>query len=263
VSARNTNRFYGRTSAGAYELSVDELRVAFTNAASAFDRVRALRAARLAAIETGDTPVALAKGLGTIVLHAVPLSAFSAPNQVDVNKAYGLQGTLRPISSMGMTPRINFEGFINVRGREECFGYTQIFRNGVIEATKVGAYMMRDDLKIIPSLDFDRHLLEVIPLYMDAIKSLEISPPVVILISLLGVRGCALGVSQEQFLMDDVVSFQKDRLELPEIIVDDFATEVDYQRAIRPAFDALWNAAGFSRSRHFGENGAWIGPSRW
>src|SRR5215204_1022821 len=35
VSARNTNRLYGRNSAGAYEFSIDELRVVFTSAASA------------------------------------------------------------------------------------------------------------------------------------------------------------------------------------------------------------------------------------
>jgi hypothetical protein len=64
VSARNTNRLYGRNSAGAYEFSVEELRVVFTSAASALDRVRAFRAERLAKIDSGDAIVPLAIAVG-------------------------------------------------------------------------------------------------------------------------------------------------------------------------------------------------------
>ena len=44
VSAKGHNKYYKRTSAGAYEVSVDELRVLFTSAATIQDRVRAFRA---------------------------------------------------------------------------------------------------------------------------------------------------------------------------------------------------------------------------
>lgn len=71
VSARNTNRIYGRNSAGAYEFSIDELRVVFTSAASALDRVRAFRAERLAKIDSGEAIVPLAQDNGRLVLHLV------------------------------------------------------------------------------------------------------------------------------------------------------------------------------------------------
>ena len=50
VSARNTNRIYARNSAGAYELSVEELRVLFASGATAIDRMSAFKAERLARI---------------------------------------------------------------------------------------------------------------------------------------------------------------------------------------------------------------------
>jgi Putative DNA-binding domain len=61
VGAKNTNRIYGRNSAGAYEFNVEELRVVFTSAATSLDRVRAFRAERLAKIDSGEAIVPLAR----------------------------------------------------------------------------------------------------------------------------------------------------------------------------------------------------------
>jgi predicted HTH transcriptional regulator len=69
VTARNTNRIYGRNSAGAYEYSVEELRVVFNSAASALDRVRAFRAERLAKIDSGEAMDARWRYLGAHESH--------------------------------------------------------------------------------------------------------------------------------------------------------------------------------------------------
>jgi hypothetical protein len=47
VSARMTNRIYARNSTGAYELSIEELRVLFASGATTIDRMRAFKAERL------------------------------------------------------------------------------------------------------------------------------------------------------------------------------------------------------------------------
>ena len=160
-----------------------------------------------------------------------------------------------------MTPRFNFEGVINICGGDQCYGYTQLFRNGAIEATKVGITMMRPQGRLIPSLDLDRTILEVIPLYLDALKDLDISPPIVVMISLLGVRGAILGVSDSQFNFDEPIPIRRDLLELPEIIFETYGTSEDYTARMRPAFDALWNTAGFAKSKHFNSVGKWVGEA--
>ena len=53
VSARNTNQFYVRNSAGAHEVSIDELRTLFNFGAAAQDRTRAFRQEWLAMIRSG------------------------------------------------------------------------------------------------------------------------------------------------------------------------------------------------------------------
>ena len=117
--------------------------------------------------------------------------------------------------------------------------------------------MERDGRRIIPSLDFDKHILEVLPLYIEALRSLDIPPPIVVMLTLMGVNGAVLGI--DRYYADSIPLILQSVLELPEIVIEDYGTPDEYQRAVRPAFDALWNAAGFAASMHFDENGIWRG----
>ena len=257
VSARNTNRIYGRNSAGAYEFSIEELRVVFTFAASALDRVRAFRAERLAKIDSGDAIVPLAIYPNRLVVHLVPMSSFGLNSQIDLQRAYAAQDLLRPMTSRGFSPRINFDGFSNfhVAHSGQCLSYTHIFRNGAIEAVKVRVAHENEGRLIIPSLDFDRSIFECLPGYLSALQTLNVPPPVILMITLQGIRGAFLGISPRP--LNDVEPINRSVLELPEIVIERYGTEVEYQRAARPAFDALWNTAGFSRSQHFDASGRW------
>jgi hypothetical protein len=197
VSARNTNRFYGRNSAGAYEFSVEDLRVLFTSAASALDRVRAFRAERLARIDAGEPIVPLAQNRGRLVLHLVPMSSFSLGNQIDLEKAYAAQQLLNPMGTMGFTPSMNFDGFSNLNHGADgrCLSYTHVFRNGAIEAVKVRVVTDLDPGYLwIPTLDFDRWIFERLANYLSALQTLDVPPPIILMITVQGVRGARLGV---------------------------------------------------------------------
>ena len=257
VAARNTNRIYGRNSAGAYEYSVEELRVVFNLAASALDHVRAFRAERLARIDSGEAIVPLAVDLGRLVLHLVPLSAFGVGNQIDLERASGVQELVRPIASLGYSPKINFDGFSNVHyGREgQCWSYTQIFRNGAIEAVKIRVVSDYNPPNLwIPTKDFGRWIFEVLPSYLTALQRLDVAPPIVFMVTLQGVRGARLGVDVAH---DAPPPIDRAVLELPEILIEQYGTDLDYQRVVRPAFDALWNTGGYVRSTYFDPTGRW------
>jgi Schlafen, AlbA_2 len=261
VSARNSNRFYVRNSAGAHEASVEELRVLFNLAATAQDRIRAFRQERLARVTSGDTPCEMAREPGTLLLHIVPLAAFSRGNQIDLGRAQQLQDSLRPMGAMGYTQRFNFDGMIVATGAP-THAYTQLFRNGVIESVRVKAIAQYQGHPIIPSVDFDQKILEVLPLYFNALQALDVPPPLVAMLTLDGVRGAILGINANQLAIEVPAPITHSVLELPEVVVESYGTEHDYQRAIRPAFDALWNAGGFQASRYFGADGRWTGPAQ-
>jgi hypothetical protein len=261
VSARKTNRFYARNSAGAYELSVEELRVLFTSASSAIDRMRAFRAERLARIDSGEAITPLRVDHGRIVAHFVPLAAFGLGDQIDLQQAHSLQSSLRPMESMGFTPRYNFEGFGNFHMGSDglCSSYTQVFRNGIIEAVKVRIIAQREGgFLVIPSLAFDKRILEVLPMYLGALRDLNVPPPITIMLTLQGVRGARLGVER---VLDDPPALDRAVLELPEVLVERYGTGEEYQKAVRPAFDALWNSAGYACSRYFDSDDRWVGTS--
>ena len=263
VSARNTNRIYGRNSAEAYKFSVDELRVIFTSSATLLDRVRAFRAERLAKIDSGAAIVPLAQNCGRLILHLIPTSAFGLSNQIEPGKARAEQELLKPLDSMGYTPRVNFDGFSNIHHGSDgkCWSYTHVFRNGVIEAVKVRVVSdLQPGQLYIPTLDFDRWIFEKIPDYLSALQRLDVPPPIILMITLQGVRGARLGVPPESF--DDPPKIDRDVLELPECVIEQYGADVDYQRAARPAFDALWNTGGFERSKHFDATDKWTPPRR-
>lgn len=262
VSARGTNRIYGRNSAGAYEFSVEELRVLFTSSASSLDRIRAFRAERLAKIDAGEGIVPLAQNCGRLVVHLIPMAAFGISGRLDPGQISKFQELLKPMHSMGYSPRVNFDGFCNIHNGNDgkCWSYTQVFRSSAIEAVKVRVVSdLQPGHLSIPTLDFDRWILNSLPGYLTALQRLDVPPPIVLMISLQGVRGARLGVRNDSF--DEIPKIDRNVLELPECVVEDYGSEIDYQRLARPAFDALWNTGGFYRSMHFDSTGKWTPPS--
>jgi len=259
VSAKNSNRIYGRNSAGAYEYSVAELRVVFAAAATALDRVRAFRAERLAKIDAGEAIVPLVNNNGRLVIHLVPVSAFGIGGQIDLSKAYSAQDDLRPMGSMGRSSRVNFDGFCTTYATDHgCWSYTQLFRNGAIEAVKVRVFTDVHGGLYVPTLDFDKWIFEVLPGYLVALQRVDVPTPIVLMITLQGVRGVRLGVGDRAYTTtQEIPIIDRSVLELPEIMIESYGTAVDYQRVARPAFDALWNVGGYLQSKHFDDSGAW------
>jgi hypothetical protein len=165
------------------------------------------------------------------------------------------------MASTGYSPRINFDGFSNLShsASGRCLSYTQVFRSGAVEAVKVRVVSDLDEGNLcIPTLDFDRWVFEQLPDYLAALQQLDVPPPIVLMITLQGVRGARLGVAPRP--IDDLPVIDRDVLELPEVIIEQYGPAESYQRAARPAFDALWNTGGYSRSKHFDSAGNWKPP---
>ena len=261
VRVNNVNRFYIRNSAGAHEVSVEELRSLFTLSATIQDKILAFRRERLSKISANEGPIKI-ESEGRLILHIIPFSAFSFSQPLDVKEIFKNQSLFRPIYASGYNQRFNFDGFLIFRGGERCYGYTQIFRNGIIEATKTNLLKGSNGNFIIPSLSFDECIFEVLPDYLKGLKMLNVPPPFVIMVSLQEIYGAFLGVESSIFDFDSPIKFTQSELLLPEIILDDYGSLQDYQKSMRPAFDALWNAAGYVASSYFDENDIWIGKRR-
>lgn len=256
VSIRGSNRFYGRTSAGAYELSVSELRTKFNSSADALDAAIAFHQRRVAQIGADEGTVPLAHEDGRLTAHIVPLQPTGA---IDLERAYELNELLRPLGSDGWSPEFNFDGYANVRRGERSFGYTQVFRNGSIEATKVRLVAPREGVRRIPAVSFGQPIVDAIPRYLSALQQLEVPSPLAVMMTLEGVRGAYLGYSNSAW-QEDTFEIRKDILEFPPVLIPEYSNNIAYVAALRPIFDSLWNAGGLSRSNYFDEQGRWTPP---
>jgi hypothetical protein len=57
---------------------------------------------------------------------------------------------------------------------------------------------------------------------------------------------------------EEVHPIDRDSLVVPEILVESF--DFDAAQIMKPAFDTVWNAAGFPRSMNYDEKtGKWVG----
>lgn len=260
VSAQNSNRYWIRNSGGSHEASVGELRSLFTQSADAIQRVYQFRDLRMTDITGGRGSRPLQAG-GRLVLHVIPLSSVTLRFTINLKEAYELHSAFRPLGSMGMTPRFNLNGFTNDRGGDANHGYTQVFRNGAIEATKASIVREHRGRKIIPGKALERQIFEVFPNYMNGLRDLGVPTPLVVLLTLEGTNGVTYAVSDDPW-PEPETPFDEPMVYLPECYIEDYGTEHDYHRAMRPAIDALWNASGYAAAQTYNAADQWIGNER-
>lgn len=260
VTAQGVNRFYMRHSAGVHEPGVEELRALFNQAATALEKARQFRNNRINIAMNGESHNPLI-GRGRFFLHIVPIAAFSSVIHLDVEGIREIHNSFWPIGSDSVLPRYNIHGFINERGSDQNRGYTQIFRNGALEATKADIVREGDSGLFMPGLKLESQIFEKLDQYVNGLRDIDVPPPLVIMFTFEGVKGVNYAVKSNPWgepqppLPDDVIF-------LPECVLDDYGDKLDYHKAVRPAFDALWNAIGYPKSEFFDEVGLWVGEQR-
>lgn len=267
IVAQGSNRFYVRHSAGVHEPNVEELRTLFTAFSSALAQARQFRTERLQFICGGQSERPLA-GDGRFVLHIIPVAAFSGMVSLDVEQVNAQQEAFQPLGSQGTSPRYNYHGFINECGGDQnLLGYTQIFRNGALEAAMASIVREFQGHHTIPGLSLEKYVFNRLSPYFRGLQNVGVPPPFIIMITLEGVRGVNYVVHNNESnrnnpLMGYGAPLPEDVLTLPECFLEDYGGEVDYHRAVRPAFDALWNAIGCPRSQFFNQEGRWVGEQQ-
>jgi hypothetical protein len=257
VVAKKSNRFYVRHSAGVHEPSIEELRALFNQSSTALEQARHFRDERIAALCAGEGNRPLVSG-GRLFLHILPTAASSGMVNLDIEEVYTKRMAFHPIGSMSMSPRFNYHGFINERGGDQNHGYTQIFRNGCLEATMGGIVRENNGRRGIAGASMEGYIFEVFSPYIYGLRDIGVPPPLIVMFTLEGVGGAHYYVRRNLYgeygppLPDHI-------LRLPEGFLEDYGDDVDHHRAVRPAFDALWNAIGYAGSQFFNAEGLWVG----
>lgn len=252
-------RFYSRNSAGKYPLDVAELRIAFALSETTAARIRNFRMERLGMIVAGETPVPLDDG-AKIVLHSVPLGAFDPAMRIDMAS---MSEDQRQLLTPLYTPRLeyrqryNFDGFLTfaeLQDSPSTHSYLQIFRNGIIEAVEALLLNSEQDKRILIA-PFERELLTTTPRFLQLQQCVDVEPPLLVMLTLLGVSDYSITVDPIRYRQQPRHVIDRDVLPIPEVLVENF--QCDISAVMRPLFDAVWNAAGWSGSLNYDETGQW------
>jgi hypothetical protein len=258
VTFNNEYRFYSRSSNGKYPLDVDELRSLFTLSATAAEHVRSFRAARLSNIVAEETPVVMDRG-PRFVLHLVPLGAFETASKVDLSSIAAEYSLLSPLDGSGFNGILhNFDGVYTDSGQISSLAhdhersYLQVFRSGAIEAVSTS---MSDIEATIANVYFEKVLRNALSKYLTLQRRLGIEPPIVVMLSLLGVKGYHMLVRESR--AEHGHPIDRDNLLVPEVLVENFDTTYDW--ILKQISDPVWNAAGFPASPNFDPDRNWTG----
>ncbi len=262
VTFGGSSRFFARSSAGKFQMDVDELRSAFALAGDLPQRIRSWRDERLSRVLANETPIPL-HDPSLLVLHLVPIQSLSSGPTLAVLDLVSKSGQLGPIGVGGGNRRINLDGLAmcaeNLDDRFRFSAYCQVFRNGCIESVFSGFAKANGagGPPFIASQAYEKWTLEAVASYMRALNELSIGFPMVAMLSMMGVKGAVFAIDRGIDARPQPID--RDPLLLPEIIIED--TPRDLPRLMRPMFDAAWNAGGLYNSHNYDAKNNWkAGP---
>ena len=260
VTYKNHSRFYSRSSNGKYPMDISEIRSAFAVSEGIPEKIRNFRDARISKIITNNTPVPLVEG-AKVILHLVPMASLTEATQFHVAEIYTKRQQLEPVAFDSTSHRVNFDGVVTFRVDEEppkCGAYVQAFRDGTIEAVETAEFGERDGKRFIRSVAFEKDLVSTTARFLDFQAKFGVPLPVFVMISLSGVKGYTMA-TPDAYHLTRATPIDRDVLLLPEIIVEEFDQQIS--SLLRPAFDAVWQGAGFLRSAYYDQSGNWKPPS--
>ena len=260
MTFQQLSRFYARHSQGKYILDVGELRLVFLGGATATQHARAFVRDRIASVSAGEIDFHLESGR-VVLVHVFPLAAFESGQPVDLHALLEHHGLIAPLYATDYGRRFNLDGFTtlaNTAGEANTYAYLQVFRNGAIEGGTTGMFYDAQPGRVAPTMLASRTFAETavgfIGRAFKLLGILEVDGPVLVAVSLLGVRGVVLDADHYS-LRSTLRPFSRDVIILPDVVVEDRSMSVT--TAARPLLNALWQAAGFERSSAYEPDGTW------
>jgi hypothetical protein len=259
VSLDGYKKFYGRSSNGKYQLDIDELRNAFISAENLVNKIRNFRVDRISKVIGNEMPVLFQNG-AKIVVHLIPLSAFSSNEHLNLEIIKKEAEKFSPLYCSGWNYRINVDGFLlhstnNSSGLS--YSYSQFYRNGIIEMVNSSMLVsLENENSYIPSERYEIEIIKALNKCVNYYINVNINTPIFISISLVGVKGYIMAINKSKYHVFDHNPIDRDVLLTQEVIIDNFNENII--KVTKPCFDFIWNACGFESSFNFDKNGEWL-----
>jgi len=233
ISYKNFNRFYSRSTNGIYELDIQELKSAFILSDAIGVKIKNFREKRISDIYANQLPIPFYPS-PKLVLHLIPLTAFNFGKNYDFDiSLYDIQ----PIKTSNFERRYNIDGLLTYgkfKKAERSFSYTQLFRNGIVEAVNSEVLWTKKGEKIITITYIEDALIETVPTYMNVYTKLKIDLPVFLFVTLVDVKGFTIPL-EKSWGRNEPYPIDRDIVLIPEILIE--KEEFDSVKTLLPIFD--------------------------
>jgi hypothetical protein len=260
VSYANRTRFFSRnSSSGKVQLDVHQIRAAFAEQRGIGDRLRALKADRISKSLSGEGPVELTGA--RLLFHFIPaatlmLESQPLPRVFDSTK-WGNGRLLMSLSPEWW--RYNADGFLltSKETTENGRSYLQVFKDGSLEYGD--SYVLGANSKgSIPSGILEQKIVATFEQAQALLNYLEVSPPVYVTLTLIGVKGTRLATpyySDRYGYESDLID--RDVIVCPDVEVQHVKEERPYPTTLLPIVNSVWQAAGIAQSLNIKQD-QWI-----
>jgi hypothetical protein len=223
IEHRGHFQFFQRHAAGRSPMTLSELRNAFTFSGSIIEQTRTFRDERLAAIMAADGPWGyLSKPLA--VLHMVPFAGIAGAVSIDFSN----RTVFRKLSPLDAEQdgcirqgdlRFNLDGVVMRQGID---WHAQLFRNGSVEYATTLPFEQTVSPYFLDAWDYQIGLLKVLPRFSALQLDFGVSPPIMLLCSILNAANFHLrtaeGLSAIRVGALSKYQIDRDRIFLPEVV---------------------------------------------
>jgi hypothetical protein len=246
------SRFVQRAGNHVSELNYDQLRSAFNRSGERVSRIREQWASDFGLAKAWrpfrDGPVC--------VLRLSSLLAADGRQVIDPQTAQDFWSDLIQSDWGGGSPIYNYEGLVVAPGRQErdIEAYTQVHRSGAITSYRVVGREWEGDNIFIPGWA-ERFLLEALPKAHGFLRAQGIAGSAILHMGISNLRGRKFVFTDHGFTSHSSVTI--DRLELPEVLIDNLSDELNLDAMMKPGFDLIWQAYGQPRCGNYTPDGIW------
>lgn len=254
------HRFPIRNHSSTTDMTYEQLRNAFGRESTLLEKTAQFRTRRVDRIVAGQTPRKLAAGV-TMAMHIVPLCGLAGRANVNVAEIAANHDVLRLDPQNSWRRHANLDGVV-MYPYDDPSGvdsYAQIFRDGSFEIVKnvQSDPQHRGPAPWVVGQWVGDQLQRGLQTYAANAPAMDIHGPIVVNVSLIKTSGTTLTLGSRSATNNPIA---EDRLDLPEILIQDISEDVDLDKMTRPIMDVLYQCYGERRCNFYDVDGKWSTP---
>ncbi len=240
----NHDKFYGRSSSWKYRMDTSDLRRSFLFSNSLSERIYNFKRNRIMDIASNIwTPVPCLND-AKMILHIIPLTSFSEKISISV---FDENFNTSPMQSSWRNQKYNLDWKVFYSPWDQTNSYVQIYRTWIIEA--VMCYTNSDQFKVLGYSFYEETIINYLNQYLTILNSFWITAPFYVFLSFTWIKWFTITERERWFNH----IYTTEILEVPEMAIEHLNN--DLNKLLKPMFDMVWNAFGYTRS--FNYNKEW------